>query len=48
MENRSNMAQQAKTLEGRSGRVNIRKLAVTAVLGAVAAALYFEIGRAHV
>ncbi|RKJ42277.1 ECF transporter S component [Acutalibacter sp. 1XD8-33] len=35
------MAQQAKTLEGRSGRVNIRKLAVTAVLGAVAAALYF-------
>ena len=41
MENRSNMAQQAKTLEGRSGRVNIRKLAVTAVLGAGAAALYF-------
>lgn len=41
MENKNSLTQRENRWKRGSGRVNIRKLAVTAVLGAVAAALYF-------
>lgn len=41
MENKNSLTQRENRWKRGSGRVNIRKLAVTAVLGAVASALYF-------